>query len=144
MEARGVGETPRLSSGNRVGVHLWIWSPHGEHAPVPKLLAQLTQPSSSSLAQSFLNHKSNQTLSSQRPPAAAHCPQHKSDCKQSSVWGSLPQARRPHRFPFPTLGGPHPNLGSSLQSQASAESGPLPATRPPMPALPGSGPPPPT
>ena len=133
MEARGVGETPRLSSGNRVGVHLCIWSPQGEDAPVPKLLAQLTQPSSSSLARSFLNHK---TLSSQRPPAAAHCPQHKSDCKQSSVWGSLPQARRPHRFPFPTLGGPHPNLGSSLQSQASAESGPLPATRPPAHANP--------
>ena len=35
MEARGVGETPRLSSGNRVGVHLWIWSPHGEDAQRP-------------------------------------------------------------------------------------------------------------
>lgn len=44
MEARRVGEAPKLSSGNRVGVHLWIWTPHGEDTPVPNLLAQLTQP----------------------------------------------------------------------------------------------------
>lgn len=48
------------------------------------------------------------------------------------MWGSLPQARGTHHRPFPTLGGPHPNLSSSLQSPASAESRPLPATRPPQ------------
>lgn len=64
--ARGVEKTPRLSFGNSVGVHLWIWSPHGEDAPVPNLLAQLTQPCLipalvllPGIARTFLNHRSD-------------------------------------------------------------------------------------
>ena len=105
--ARGVGKTPRLSLGNRVGVHLWIWSPHGEDAPVPNLLAQLTQPCLipalvllPGMARTFLNHRSDQTRSSQHPPAAVHCPQHKSDSR-AQCGRACPRPGDLTIFPFP-------------------------------------------
>ena len=132
--ARGVGKTPRLSFGNRVGVHLWIWSPHGEDVPVPNLLAQIIQPCLipalvllPGMARTFLNHRSDQTLSSQHPPAAVHCLQHKSDSR-AQCGGACPRPGDLTIFPFPP--GEAPTQTSAQPCRATPAGLSL-ATRPP-------------
>lgn len=102
-----------------------LTSYHMSHSPAS------SQPSSSALA---LKHRSDQTLSSQHAPSAAHRPRDKPSSKQRSAWGDCPGSSTTV-FPFPPrealLGAgkfPHPE-----PQLITAE---VPSTKRPLPASP--------